>query len=270
MTVSISDLFDASSSGVKGIANVFVSVGTVIGVDPNTLTCTVLSNQGLLEDVRMTFPQMSNATGVYALPNIGDICALSFTVQGTPYIIGYGAYNAIASLKNFDRINLEYNSVVLTSNKRSMLSVSDDIHLVTMTGNHLLLNNNPSNPAIVLEGSKRITIRTGIDPDASTIDIIKEFDSKKTTLSIRPNGESSAALSFEFEGGKITMNITQELTVKVSGGDGTNFVTAKHVKDYVDSAITWHSHSSSGQGQQIPGSYPLFLTGITNLKTESA
>mgnify|MGYP005838884735 CR=1 FL=1 len=272
MSQDVSELFSVPASGIKGIANLFVSIGTVIAVNPNALTCTVLSNQGLLENTRMTFPQISAGSGNYSLPNVGDICTIGFTVQGDPYITGYGAYDATASLKSFDRINPDYNSIVLTSNKRSMLVVSDDIHLTTMSGNHLLLNNNADDPAVVLEGSNRITIRTGVDPDASTIDIIKDADNNKTTLSIKPNGESSAALTFEFKDGKITMNITQELTVKVSGGDGTNFVTADQVKSAIDGAIGAHTHlvASVGNPTTTVTATPASLTGITNLKTESA
>lgn len=270
MSQDISELFTAPASGIKGIANLFVSVGTVIGVDPNTLTCTVLSNQGLLENVRLTLPLLSKGTGVYMLPNIGDICAVSFTVQGDPYITGYGVLNGLKDLQSFDRVNLDYNSIILTSNKRSFLAVSDDIHLATASGNHLLLNNNTEDPAIVLEGSNRVTVRTGVGPDASTIDIIKDANANKTTLSIKPNGRTVSALTLEFtEEGKVKMIIDQELTIKVPGGDGTPLTTVKQVKDFV-SACTY-----------IPSLYPApnpatistdvantTFTGITGLKTE--
>lgn len=270
MSQDISELFTAPSSGIKGIANLFVSVGTIIEVNPNALTCTVLSNQGLLENTRMTFPQLSKGTGTYLLPNVGDICTIGFTVQGDPYITGYGAYDAISSLKSFDRINPDYNSLVFTSNKRSMLVVSDDIHLTTMSGNHLLLNNNADDPAVVLESSNRITVRTGIDPDASTIDIIKDADDNKTTLSIKPNGESTAALTFEFKDGKITITSNQELTMKFTGvSSASTFVSKKDVQMAIDSVISKVNGASYGGNPIVTPLVAPTVTGIDKFKVES-
>lgn len=239
MSEDVSTLFTGPFSGIKGIANVFISVGVITNVNPGTLTCTVLSNQGLLENTRITFPQFSNGTGSYSLPNIGDICAVGFTSQGIPYLLGYGAYDALSSLKTFDRINIDYNSLVLTSNKRSMLVVSDDIHLTTMLGNQLLLNNNANDPSVVLEGSKRITMRVGVYPDTTRINIIREPNSKKTILSIASDTESEAALTFELAEQQITMTIKKNLIIKVDGGDGSELVTAKQVVE----AINGHVHT---------------------------
>lgn len=271
MSQDISELFSAPASGIKGISNLFISVGTVIAVDPNTYTCTVLSNQGLLENVRLTFPMISKATGTYMLPNVGDICAISFTVQGDPYITGYGAFNALADLEGFDRINIDYNSIVFTANKRSLLVVSDDIHMATASGNHLLLNNNAEDPAIVLEGSNRVTVRTGVDPDASTIDIIKDADNNKTTLSIKPNGKTTSALILEFDSdGKVIMTIDQELTMKFAGvSSASTFVSKKDVQDAINSVISKvNALTYGGNPVSTPAVAPT-VTGIDKFKVEA-